>query len=144
MTSNSSTPTSTSPSKSNNNQEKPRFFDAKAKSLCWEKADLLIGRHPDRWRRDAVGNIISKRFDNCEACLCYKYDQIVPLSKGGEFTAENCQILQSRVYRYKSDEDNLNKSKLKRFSTHAANFLTDKELDIIEVWVYGDVILPGN
>ncbi|KAI3949538.1 hypothetical protein MKW92_023458 [Papaver armeniacum] len=141
MTSNSSTPT-TSPTESNNKQGKPRFFDAEAKSLCWAKADLLIGRHPDRWRRDAVGNIICKRFDNCEACLCYKYDQIVPLSK--EFTAKNCQILQSRVYRYKSDEDNLNKSKLKRFSTDAANVLTDKELDIIEVGVYGDVIRPGN
>ncbi|KAI3949537.1 hypothetical protein MKW92_023457 [Papaver armeniacum] len=84
MTSNSSTP-STSPNESNNKQEKPRFFDDKAKSLCWEKAELLIGR--------------------------------------GEFTAENCRILQSRVYRYQSDRD-LEESVLKGFSCDDANVLT--------------------
>ncbi|RZC58558.1 hypothetical protein C5167_005865 [Papaver somniferum] len=86
---------SRSPTKNNNKEERPRFFDAKAKSLCWAKADVLIGRHPERWRKDAAGNIVCKR---------------------GESTVENCQILQTRVNRYKSDNDKLEKSELEGFS----------------------------
>lgn len=35
---------------------------------------------------------------------------------GGESTAENCQILQTRVNRYKSDKDNVDQTQLKGFS----------------------------
>ncbi|XP_026381240.1 uncharacterized protein LOC113275878 isoform X2 [Papaver somniferum] len=107
---------SRSPTKNNNKEERPRFFDAKAKSLCWAKADVLIGRHPERWRKDAAGNIVCKRFCNCQGCLCFEYDHIIPFSKGGESTVENCQILQTRVNRYKSDNDKLEKSELEGFS----------------------------
>uniref|UniRef100_A0A1D1XPM1 Uncharacterized protein n=1 Tax=Anthurium amnicola TaxID=1678845 RepID=A0A1D1XPM1_9ARAE len=82
-------------------KEKPRFFDAKTRVMCWEKAEVVPGRHPERWRKDAAGNIVCKRFWNCHGCLCYEYDHIIPFSK-------------------------------------------DKELDIIEMAVYGDVIRPGN
>ncbi|XP_068655475.1 uncharacterized protein [Aristolochia californica] len=123
-------------------KERPRFFDAKAKELCWQKADFVTGRHPERWRKDVAGNVVCKRFFNCQGCLCYEYDHIIPYSKGGESSAENCQILQTRVNRFKSDKEWLDRSELENFSCDIK--FTDKELDIIEMAVYGDVIRPGN
>uniref|UniRef100_A0A3N7GNM5 HNH domain-containing protein n=1 Tax=Populus trichocarpa TaxID=3694 RepID=A0A3N7GNM5_POPTR len=81
--------------------QRPRFFDKMVKKMCWQNAEIVPGRHPERWRKDAAGNIVCKRFCNCHGCLCYEYDHILPFSK-------------------------------------------DKELDIIEMAVYGDVIRPGN
>lgn len=68
--------------RSRDKEERPRFFDHKAKSQCWAKAEVVPGRHPDRWRKDAAGNIVCKRFCNCQGCLCFEYDHIVPFSKG--------------------------------------------------------------
>ncbi|XP_027333207.1 uncharacterized protein LOC113848044 [Abrus precatorius] len=134
---------SSSPHRSHGNGDnRPRFFDSKTKSICWAKADTVAGRHPERWRKDAAGNIVCKRFFNCLGCLCYEYDHIIPFSKGGESTADNCQILQSRVNRFKSDKYDIDSDQLKGYSCEV-NF-TDKELDIIEMAVYGDVIRPGN
>ncbi|KAK4252488.1 hypothetical protein QN277_014481 [Acacia crassicarpa] len=124
------------------NGDRPRFFDSKAKNLCWAKADIVPGRHPDRWRKDAAGNIVCKRFCNCQGCLCFEYDHILPFSKGGESTSDNCQILQTRVNRFKSDKDQVDPAQLKGYSCDI-NF-SDKELDIIEMAVYGDVIRPGK
>ncbi|XP_042483608.1 uncharacterized protein LOC122063979 [Macadamia integrifolia] len=129
-------------SSNNNKEERPRFFDTKTKNLCWAKSDVVPGRHPDRWRKDAAGNIVCKRFCNCHGCLCFEYDHIIPYSKGGESTIENCQILQSRVNRFKADKDWVEKAELQGFSCDLK--FTDKELDIIEMAVYGDVIRPGN
>ncbi|CAJ2664610.1 unnamed protein product [Trifolium pratense] len=120
-----------------NADKRPRFFDTKTKNICWAKADTVAGRHPERWRKDAAGNIVCKRFFNCLGCLCYEYDHIIPYSK-----ADNCQILQSRVNRLKSNKDQIDSDKLRGYSCDI-NF-TEKELDIIEMAVYGDVIRPGN
>uniref|UniRef100_A0A7N0TZS7 Uncharacterized protein n=1 Tax=Kalanchoe fedtschenkoi TaxID=63787 RepID=A0A7N0TZS7_KALFE len=106
-------------SSGSNGDERPRFFDTKAKHACWMKADVVAGRHPDRWRKDAAGNVVC-----------------------GESVAENCQILQTRVNRYKSDKTQVDGSELKGYSCDVQ--FTDKELDIIEMAVYGDVIRPGN
>ncbi|KAF9623509.1 hypothetical protein IFM89_003125 [Coptis chinensis] len=133
---------SSSSSNGNKKEERARFFDVKAKMLCWANAEIVAGRHPERWRKDAAGNIVCKRFCNCQGCLCFEYDHIVPFSKGGESTAENCQILQTRVNRYKSNKEWVEKSELEGFSCDIK--FTDKELDIIEMAVYGDVIRPGN
>ncbi|KAH8493193.1 hypothetical protein Peur_072263 [Populus x canadensis] len=122
--------------------QRPRFFDKMVKKLCWQNAEIVPGRHPERWRKDAAGNIVCKRFCNCHGCLCYEYDHILPFSKGGESTVDNCQILQTRVNRFKSNKQELDKTQLKGYSCEI-NF-TDKELDIIEMAVYGDVIRPGN
>ncbi|KAK8657708.1 hypothetical protein V6N13_035934 [Hibiscus sabdariffa] len=120
-------------SRSNNGEEeRPRFFDSKAKSKCWANAEVVPGRHPERWRKDAAGNIVCKRFCNCQGCLCFEYDHIVPFSKGGESTAENCQILQTRVNRYKSDKEDVDAARLKGYSCE------------VQFTVYGDVIRPGN
>uniref|UniRef100_A0ABL6V143 HNH domain-containing protein n=1 Tax=Cannabis sativa TaxID=3483 RepID=A0ABL6V143_CANSA len=113
--SSSSSPTR-SRSASSNGDERPRFFDKKAKNICWANAEIIPGRHPERWRKDAAGNVVCKRFCNCNGCLCFEYDHIVPFSKGGESTAENCQILQTRVNRFKSDKDDVDATRLKGFS----------------------------
>ncbi|GJZ30584.1 HNH endonuclease domain-containing protein [Tanacetum coccineum] len=96
--------------------DRPRFFDSMVKKLCWSKADTVPGRHPDRWRKDAAGNTVCKRFCNCQGCLCFEYDHIVPYSKGGESVVENCQILQTRVNRFKSDKDDVDTTRLRGYS----------------------------
>ncbi|CAK7328916.1 unnamed protein product [Dovyalis caffra] len=92
--------------------QRPRFFDKLVKKERWAKAETVPGRHPERWRKDAAGNIVCKRFCNCHGCLCFEYDHILPFSKGGESSADNCQILQTRVNRFKSDEQKLNETQL--------------------------------
>ncbi|KAG0464388.1 hypothetical protein HPP92_020457 [Vanilla planifolia] len=121
---------------------RPRFFDSKAKARCWQNADVVPGRHPERWRRDPVGNVVCKRFANCYGCLCFEYDHIIPYSKGGESITENCQILQTRVNRLKSDKEWVDRKELQCFSCDIK--FTDKEMDVIEMAVYGDVIRPGH
>ncbi|KAG0452053.1 hypothetical protein HPP92_026177 [Vanilla planifolia] len=121
---------------------RPRFFDSKAKARCWQNADVVPGRHPERWRRDPVGNVVCKRFANCYGCLCFEYDHIIPYSKGGESITENCQILQARVNRLKSDKEWVDRKELQGFSCDIK--FTDKEMDVIEMAVYGDVIRPGH
>lgn len=69
-----------------------------------KKASVMIGRHPDRWRLDAVGNPVFKYLKGCNGPLCHEYDHIVPFSKGGKTVPENCQILQSSVNLYKSNK----------------------------------------
>ncbi len=38
----------------------PRFFNWETKEKCWNKSAIMIGRHPDRWRLDALGNPVCK------------------------------------------------------------------------------------
>lgn len=61
---------------------RPRSFDVKTRAKCWQKAEIVPGRHPERWRKDPAGNVVCKRFWNCHGCLCYEYDHIIPFSKG--------------------------------------------------------------
>jgi HNH endonuclease len=76
---------------------------------------MLFGRNPSRWRVDPVGNVVCNKLTTCEGCLCHEYDHIVPFSKGGLTSIENCQILQTRVNRFKGSEAN-DVSKLKGYS----------------------------
>lgn len=121
---------------------RPRFFDSDAKKICWDKAEQVPGRDPERWRIDAAGNIVCKRLHSCNGCLCYEYDHIIPFSKGGESVKENCQILQTRVNRLKSNQNGLDQRLLKGYSCDIK--YSDEELDIIEMAVYGSVIRPGR
>ena len=41
----------------------------------------MPGRDPERWRRDALGNIVFRKLVGCPGCLCHDYDHIVPYSK---------------------------------------------------------------
>jgi hypothetical protein len=51
------------------------------KQQCWEKAEKIPGRDPERWRRDALGNIVFRKLVGCPGCLCHDYDHILPYSK---------------------------------------------------------------
>lgn len=59
--------------------KKNRLFDDKLRNQCWQKADVVPGRHPERWRKDVAGNIVCRRLTRCDGCLCYEYDHIRPL-----------------------------------------------------------------
>lgn len=59
----------------------PRSFPHSVKQKCWEKAEKIKGRDPDRWRRDALGNTVFRKLVGCPGCLCHDYDHIVPYSK---------------------------------------------------------------
>jgi hypothetical protein len=147
---------------SGSHSKKNRIFDDKMRNQCWQKADVVPGRHPERWRKDVAGNIVCRRLTRCEGCLCYEYDHIRPFSKGlccpclrltccnrlqfvvmaklgvimvnflnarvlktfsslwmcvgGKTEVSNCQILQSRVNRLKSNRSDLASVDLKQFS----------------------------
>lgn len=53
----------------------------------------------------------------------------------------NCQILQTRVNRTKSDKENLEKQHMEHFSCNIR--VSDAEMDLVEMAVYGNVIRPG-
>lgn len=59
----------------------PRSFPYAVKQQCWEKAEQVPGRDPERWRRDALGNLVFRKLVGCPGCLCHDYDHIVPYSK---------------------------------------------------------------
>ncbi|KAF3544311.1 hypothetical protein DY000_02008475 [Brassica cretica] len=63
----------------------PRSFPYSVKQQCWEKAEKIKGRDPERWRRDPLGNIVFRKLVGCPGCLCHDYDHIVPYSKGNGF-----------------------------------------------------------
>lgn len=50
----------------------------------------MIGRNPDRWRLDALGNPVLKALRSCDGPLCYQFDHIIPHSKGGDTVVHNC------------------------------------------------------
>ena len=112
----------------------------------------MEGRDPERWRLDAVGNPVCYRLRGCEGCLCHEYDHIVPFSKGGRTEIENCQILQTRVNRYKGNEEN-NVRRLTGYSCarpytrkclfSCRSVVIEKELDLIEIALWGAVKRPG-
>ncbi|KAK7855769.1 hypothetical protein CFP56_026377 [Quercus suber] len=39
----------------------PRSFPYNVKQQCWNKAEKVRGRDPDRWRRDALGNLVFRK-----------------------------------------------------------------------------------
>ena len=80
------------------------------------KAQPMLGRSPDRWRLDALGNPVFYVFRGCQGPLCHEYDHIVPYSKGGRTSIENCQILQRQVNLYKSNKVEVTYEELKNVS----------------------------
>ncbi|KAI4962656.1 hypothetical protein ZWY2020_028363, partial [Hordeum vulgare] len=93
---------------------------------CWRKAAVLTGRHPERWRQDAAGNVVCRRFWAATAASAMNtitsfhsqrsasyFRQKTPR---GESTVENCQILQTRVNRSKSDKAWVEKAEMQGFS----------------------------
>ncbi|XP_047943332.1 uncharacterized protein LOC125190164 [Salvia hispanica] len=115
----------------------PRSFPHSVKQQCWEKAEKIKGRHPDRWRRDALGNTLFRKLVGCPGCLCHDYDHIIPYSKGGKSTLENCQVLQATVNRSKGNRTEISKSELIRKSAYCR--VSDRDMDFLELSSYGNV-----
>lgn len=122
-----------------------RIFTHKQKEECWKmvssliifcQAEIVSGRNPDRWRYDAVGNLVLKALRGCNGSLCHEYDHILPHSKGGETRLSNCQILQTRVNRLKGSSINMSDNELKNFSLKVE--LSNTEMDLIEKLVFGE------
>lgn len=113
-----------------------RNFPYQIKEECWKKAKPVEGRNPKRWRYDTVGNIVLKKLRGCKGALCHEYDHIIPFSKGGKNTLENCQVLQTAVNRFKSDK-NPSYEELKKHSK-LENY-SKRELDLLEISIYGDI-----
>ncbi|KAE8661766.1 HNH endonuclease isoform 2 [Hibiscus syriacus] len=115
----------------------PRSFPYSVKQQCWEKAEKVKGRDPTRWRRDAVRNIVFRKLVGCPGCLCHDYDHIIPYSKGGKSTLENCQVLQATVNRSKGNRTELSKADLIQRSSYCR--VSGRDMDLIELSAYGNV-----
>ncbi|KAK2411366.1 HNH endonuclease [Trifolium repens] len=115
----------------------PRSFPHSVKQKCWEKADKVKGRDPDRWRRDPLGNLIFRKLVGCPGCLCHDYDHIVPYSKGGKSTLENCQVLQATVNRSKGNRTDISKSDLIQKSSYCR--VSGRDMDLLELSAFGNV-----
>ncbi|KAB1216724.1 hypothetical protein CJ030_MR4G003851 [Morella rubra] len=114
----------------------PRSFPYSVKQQCWDKSEKVRGRDPDRWRRDAVGNIVFRKLVGCPGCLCHDYDHIVPYSKGGQSTLENCQVLQATVNRSKGNRIGMSRADLIQKSSYCR--VSDRDMDLLELSAYGN------
>ncbi|PWA93388.1 HNH endonuclease [Artemisia annua] len=115
----------------------PRSFPYSVKQQCWEKAEKIKGRDPDRWRRDPLGNTIFRKLVGCPGCLCHDYDHIVPYSKGGQSTLENCQVLQATVNRSKGNRTEMSRADLIQKSSYCR--VSGRDMDLLELSAYGNV-----
>ncbi|PIN15144.1 hypothetical protein CDL12_12225 [Handroanthus impetiginosus] len=142
-----------------NASSNPRSFPYSVKQQCWDKAEKIKGRDPDRWRRDPLGNIVFRKLVGCPGCLCHDYDHIVPYSKGGKSTLENCQVLQAcepnlvivkirvcsnillahiaTVNRSKGNRTELSRSDLIQKSAYCR--VSGRDMDLLELSAYGNV-----
>ncbi|XP_071731578.1 uncharacterized protein [Rutidosis leptorrhynchoides] len=115
----------------------PRSFPYGVKQQCWEKAEKIKGRDPDRWRKDPLGNTIFRKLVGCPGCLCHDYDHIIPYSKGGQSTLENCQILQATVNRSKGNRTEMSRADLIQKSSYCR--VSGRDMDLLELAAYGNV-----
>ncbi|WCJ35927.1 HNH endonuclease [Euphorbia peplus] len=120
-----------------NSSSEPRSFPHSVKVQCWEKAEKIRGRNPERWRRDPYGNIVFRKLVGCPGCLCHDYDHILPFSKGGKSTLENCQVLQATVNRSKGNRTELSRADLIQRSSYCR--VSGRDMDLIELTAYGNV-----
>eukprot|EP01017_Pseudomicrothorax_dubius_P032029 TRINITY_DN4150_c0_g1_i7.p1 TRINITY_DN4150_c0_g1~~TRINITY_DN4150_c0_g1_i7.p1 ORF type:complete len:180 (+),score=40.44 TRINITY_DN4150_c0_g1_i7:124-663(+) len=118
----------------------PRIFTWEQKEECWNRAAIIMGRHPDRWRLDAMGNPVCKALRGCEGPLCHEYDHIIPFSKGGRTVVENCQVLQTGLNKRKSNLMEVSFADWKKEAN--LSVFTDAELDSVERAAFGNVIHP--
>ncbi|CAM8932215.1 unnamed protein product [Rhodiola kirilowii] len=115
----------------------PRSFPHSVKQQCWEKADKIKGKDPERWRRDSLGNVVFRKLVGCAGCLCHDYDHIQPYSKGGQSTLDNCQVLQARVNRSKGNRTDHSRAELIQKSSYCR--VSGRDMDLLELSAYGNV-----
>lgn len=100
--------------------------------MAWK----VTNRHPDRWRYDAAGNLVIKALKGCYGPLCHEYDHIMPYSKGGETSVNNCQILQTYANRLKKNKI------IEQKDLHTISYkvnLSEYQMDLLEHAIYGDI-----
>ncbi|PSS07922.1 Ubinuclein-2 like [Actinidia chinensis var. chinensis] len=115
----------------------PRSFPYGVKQQCWEKAEKIKGRDPERWRRDFLGNTVFRKLVGCPGCLCHDYDHIIPYSKGGKSTLDNCQVLQATVNRSKGNRTEISRAELIQKSSYCR--VSGRDMDLLELSAYGNV-----
>lgn len=118
-------------------EQGPRSFPQAVKDACWERAEVVSGRDPSRWRRDALGNVVFRKLVGCKGCLCHDFDHVVPYSKGGPSTLENCQVLQASANRAKGNRIDVSTTELVQQSAYCK--LAARDMDMVELSAYGDV-----
>lgn len=97
----------------------------------------MMGRDPDRWRLDAMGNPVCRFLKGCMGQFCYTYDHIVPFSKAGESELDNCQILTTQLNILKSNHMDVTHASLQPRLKSVS--YTDEDLDQMEKFIFGDV-----
>ncbi|XP_057951659.1 uncharacterized protein LOC131146236 isoform X3 [Malania oleifera] len=102
----------------------PRSFPYSVKQQCWEKAEKIKGRDPDRWRLDALGNIVFRKLVGCSGCLCHDFDHIIPYSK-------------ATVNRSKGNRTEISKADLIQKSSYCR--VSGRDMDLLEISAYGNV-----
>ena len=117
-----------------------RIFTNTEKKQCWNQSAQMIGRDAERWRMDAYGIPVMNALRGCMGLFCHEYDHIIPYSKGGMTQVNNCQVLQTKLNREKSNRTDVTFSELRNFVPPYS--YSELEMDIIERAVYGDVRKP--
>ena len=80
-----------------------RAFDGAVKMMVWEKAEVIPGRDPKTWRKDAYGNTIFFDDFNKGKQDAWEIDHIKPVAKGGTDAPVNLQPVHWLVNRKKGD-----------------------------------------
>ncbi|KAJ8452327.1 hypothetical protein Cgig2_006132 [Carnegiea gigantea] len=109
---------------SSNSEYNPRSFPYSVKQQCWDKAEKVKGRDPDRWRRDPLGNIVFRKLVGCPGCLCHDYDHILPYSK-------------ATVNRSKGNRTDISRADLIQKSSYCR--VSGRDMDLIELSAYGNI-----
>ncbi|XP_057479659.1 uncharacterized protein LOC130766938 isoform X2 [Actinidia eriantha] len=115
----------------------PRNLPYGVKQQCWENAEKIKGREPDRWRRDFLGNTVFRKLVGCPGCLFHEYDHIIPYSRGGKSTLENCQVLQATVSRSKGNRTEISREELIQRCSYCR--VSGRDMDLLELSAYGNV-----
>ncbi|TXG51736.1 hypothetical protein EZV62_024260 [Acer yangbiense] len=119
----------------------PRSFPYSVKQQCWEKAEKVKGRDSDRWRRDALGNIVFRKLVGCPGCLCHDYDHILPYSKiGFTFVLRILTFvspIQATVNRSKGNRTEISRAELIEKSSYCR--VSGRDMDLLELSAYGNV-----
>jgi hypothetical protein len=121
-----------------------RSFTEAQRKAAWERAKPVPGRDPERWRYDVYGNPVLRPLHGCLGCFCYEFDHRVPYSLGGATSLDNCDILQTRINRLKSNAlegVNISREQIRQYACEDVSNVID--MDAIEFAVYGDVRREG-
>jgi len=83
---------------------KGRPFSQERVDQVWEKARKIPGKDPERYRRDAAGNVIRKGSYAKDSQMGWEVDHKKPVDKRGTDNLRNLQPLQTQENREKSNK----------------------------------------